>query len=85
MIDREVYQFKAPGVALAMYNLEDSIRDFARSSMNYALGRKWPLYLSTKNTILKAYDGRFKICSRRSTRPNSRTSSRKPGSNISTG
>jgi isocitrate dehydrogenase len=60
VIDREVYDFKAPGVALAMYNLDDSIRDFARASMNYALDRKWPLYLSTKNTILKAYDGRFK-------------------------
>ncbi|MEH3106736.1 MAG: NADP-dependent isocitrate dehydrogenase [Sphingomonas fennica] len=58
-IDREVYDYKAPGVALAMYNLDDSIRDFARASMNYALGRKWPLYLSTKNTILKQYDGRF--------------------------
>jgi len=45
---------------MAMYNLDDSIRDFARASMNYALGRGWPLYLSTKNTILKAYDGRFK-------------------------
>jgi len=59
VIDREVYQFKAPGVALAMYNLDESIRDFARASMNYALDRNWPLYLSTKNTILKAYDGRF--------------------------
>jgi isocitrate dehydrogenase len=59
VIDREVYQFKAPGVALAMYNLDESIRDFARASMNYALDRGWPLYLSTKNTILKAYDGRF--------------------------
>jgi isocitrate dehydrogenase len=59
-IDREVFDFPSPGVAMAMYNLEDSIRDFARASMNYALGRKWPLYLSTKNTILKAYDGRFK-------------------------
>src|SRR3546814_13722468 len=45
---------------MAMYNLDESIRDFARASMNYALDRKWPLYLSTKNTILKAYDGRFK-------------------------
>jgi isocitrate dehydrogenase len=54
--------FKAPssGVVMAMYNLDDSIRDFARASMNYALGRGFPLYLSTKNTILKAYDGRFK-------------------------
>ena len=45
---------------MAMYNLDDSIRDFARACMNYALMRKWPVYLSTKNTILKAYDGRFK-------------------------
>ena len=60
MIDEEVFQFPSPGVAMAMYNLDDSIRDFARASMNYALDRKWPLYLSTKNTIMKAYDGRFK-------------------------
>jgi isocitrate dehydrogenase len=60
VIDREVYQFKAPGVAMAMYNLDESIRDFARSSFNYGLDRGWPVYLSTKNTILKAYDGRFK-------------------------
>src|SRR5690349_19570552 len=60
VIDREVYDFKASGVAMSMYNLDDSIRDFARSSMNYALDRGWPLYLSTKNTIIKAYDGRFK-------------------------
>src|SRR5688500_1594162 len=59
-IDREVYQFKAPGVAMAMYNLDDSIRDFARASFNYGLDRSWPVYLSTKNTILKGYDGRFK-------------------------
>ena len=59
-IDREVFQFPSPGVAMAMYNLDDSIRDFARASMNYGLDRKWPVYLSTKNTILKAYDGRFK-------------------------
>ena len=59
-IDEEVFQFPSAGVAMGMYNLDDSIRDFARSSMNYALGRGWPLYLSTKNTILKAYDGRFK-------------------------
>jgi len=59
-IDREVYKFKDAGVALAMYNLDESIRDFARSSMNYGLNLKWPVYLSTKNTILKAYDGRFK-------------------------
>ncbi|CAH0352632.1 MAG: NADP-dependent isocitrate dehydrogenase [Pseudomonadota bacterium] len=59
-IDEEVFQFPSAGVAMGMYNLDDSIRDFARASMNYALDRKWPLYLSTKNTILKAYDGRFK-------------------------
>ena len=54
--------FDAPssGVAMAMYNLDNSIRDFARASMNYGLARKYPVYLSTKNTILKAYDGRFK-------------------------
>ncbi len=59
-IEEEVFDFPSPGVALAMYNLDDSIRDFGRASMNYALNRGWPLYLSTKNTILKAYDGRFK-------------------------
>ncbi|HEX7710536.1 MAG TPA: NADP-dependent isocitrate dehydrogenase [Sphingomonadaceae bacterium] len=60
VIDREVFQFPSSGVAMSMYNLDDSIRDFARASMNYALDRGWPLYLSTKNTIIKAYDGRFK-------------------------
>ncbi len=60
VIEREVFQFPSAGVAMSMYNLDDSIRDFARASMNYALQRKWPLYLSTKNTIIKAYDGRFK-------------------------
>ncbi|RJF91094.1 NADP-dependent isocitrate dehydrogenase [Sphingomonas cavernae] len=60
VIDEEVFQFPSSGVALAMYNLDDSIRDFARASMNYGLGLGWPVYLSTKNTILKAYDGRFK-------------------------
>ncbi len=60
VIDEEVFQYPGGGVAMAMYNLDDSIRDFARASMNYALNLKWPLYLSTKNTILKAYDGRFK-------------------------
>ena len=55
-----VFDFKSPGVAMAMYNLDDSIRDFARASFNYGLARKYPVYLSTKNTILKAYDGRFK-------------------------
>ena len=60
VIDQEVFQYPSPGVALAMYNLDDSIRDFARASFNYGLSVKWPVYLSTKNTILKAYDGRFK-------------------------
>ena len=59
-IDREVFDFPGSGVAMAMYNLDDSIRDFARASFNYGLNLKWPVYLSTKNTILKAYDGRFK-------------------------
>ncbi|BBC72616.1 isocitrate dehydrogenase [Altererythrobacter sp. B11] len=60
VIDREVYQFQASGVAMSMYNLDDSIRDFARASFNYGLNLGWPVYLSTKNTIIKAYDGRFK-------------------------
>jgi isocitrate dehydrogenase len=59
-IEHEVYDAPGAGVAMAMYNLDESIRDFARASLNYALGRKVPCYLSTKNTILKAYDGRFK-------------------------
>jgi isocitrate dehydrogenase len=60
IIEHEVYDFPSAGVAMAMYNLEDSIRDFARASFSYALARKYPLYLSTKNTIIKAYDGTFK-------------------------
>jgi isocitrate dehydrogenase len=59
-IEYEVAEFTGGGVAMAMYNFDDSIRDFARASMRYALNRRYPLYLSTKNTILKAYDGRFK-------------------------
>ncbi len=59
-IEHEVFDAPGSGVAMAMYNLDDSIRDFARASMNYALQRGVPCYLSTKNTILKAYDGRFK-------------------------
>src|ERR687895_83614 len=59
-IEHEVFQSPGAGVALAMYNLDESIRDFARASMNYGLQRGYPVYLSTKNTILKAYDGRFK-------------------------
>jgi len=59
-IEHEVFNYPGSGVAMAMYNLDDSIRDFAHASFAYALQRKYPLYLSTKNTILKAYDGRFK-------------------------
>ena len=55
-----MFQFPGSGVAMAMYNLDDSIRDFARASLNYGLNRGYPVYLSTKNTILKVYDGRFK-------------------------
>jgi isocitrate dehydrogenase len=58
--EREVAQFTGGGVAMGMYNFDDSIRDFARATMRYALDREYPLFLSTKNTILKAYDGRFK-------------------------
>ncbi|MBP9950537.1 MAG: NADP-dependent isocitrate dehydrogenase [Cypionkella sp.] len=60
VIEKEVYQAPSSGVYMGMYNLDDSIIDFARSSMNYGLLKGWPVYLSTKNTILKAYDGRFK-------------------------
>jgi isocitrate dehydrogenase len=60
VIEKEVFKFPEAGVAMAMYNLDDSIRDFARASFNYGLNRNYPVYLSTKNTILKAYDGRFK-------------------------
>ena len=59
-VEREVYDFPSPGIAMGMYNLDDSIRDFARACLSYGVQRKWPVYLSTKNTILKAYDGRFK-------------------------
>ncbi|WP_323767239.1 NADP-dependent isocitrate dehydrogenase [Marinovum sp.] len=60
VIEKEVYDAPAAGVAMGMYNLDDSIRDFARASLNYGLNLGWPVYLSTKNTILKVYDGRFK-------------------------
>src|SRR6202012_1962943 len=59
-IKREVFQFPDSGIAMSMYNLDNSIRDFPRASMNYAYNRGYPLYLSTKNTIIKVYDGRFK-------------------------
>ncbi len=60
VIEHEVFDFPSGGVAMSMYNLDDSIRGFARACMNYGLDRGWPVYLSTKNTIMKAYDGRFK-------------------------
>jgi len=60
VIEKEVFKFPGAGVAMAMYNLDESIREFARASLNYGLIRNYPVYLSTKNTILKAYDGRFK-------------------------
>ena len=60
VIEREVFRAPGSGVTMAMYNLDQSIIDFARASMNYGLAKGWPVYLSTKNTILKAYDGRFK-------------------------
>ncbi len=60
VIEHEVFDAPAAGIAMGMYNLDESIRDFARASLNYGLLRGWPVYLSTKNTILKVYDGRFK-------------------------
>ena len=60
VIEKEVYKAPGSGVAMAMYNLDESIREFARASLNYGLVRNYPVYLSTKNTILKQYDGRFK-------------------------
>ncbi len=60
VIEKEVFDAPGPGVTMAMYNLDQAIIDFARASMNYGLARKYPVYLSTKNTIMKAYDGRFK-------------------------
>jgi isocitrate dehydrogenase len=59
-VEREVFNFPGSGIAMAMYNLDDSIRDFARASLNFGLARGYPVYLSTKNTIIKVYDGRFK-------------------------
>ena len=59
-IEHEVNQYDGPGIAMGMYNIDESIRGFARACFNYGLNLNWPVYLSTKNTILKAYDGRFK-------------------------
>jgi isocitrate dehydrogenase len=60
IIEKEVFKAPSAGIAMGMYNLDKSIIDFARASLNYGLNMKWPVYLSTKNTILKTYDGRFK-------------------------
>ena len=60
VIEHEVYRFEEAGITMGMYNLDSSIRDFARACLNYGLQRQWPVYLSTKNTIMKQYDGRFK-------------------------
>jgi isocitrate dehydrogenase len=86
VIEREVFKFPGAGVAMAMYNLDESIRDFARASLNYGLMRNYPVYLSTKNTILKAYDGRFKdIFQEIFDKPNSRRKfEAKPASPTST-
>ncbi|MCF6220530.1 MAG: NADP-dependent isocitrate dehydrogenase, partial [Robiginitomaculum sp.] len=60
VIEKDIFDFPSSGVAMGMYNLDDKIQDFARAVFNYGLTRKWPVYLSTKNTIMKVYDGRFK-------------------------
>ena len=79
VIEREVFKAPESGVTMAMYNLDGSIRDFARASMNYGLNRGYSVYLSTKNTILKQYDGRFMELSRRCSTPSSRPSSTSAG------
>jgi isocitrate dehydrogenase len=84
-IEEEVFQFPSAGVAMGMYNLDDSIRDFARASLNYGLARRWPVYLSTKNTILKVYDGRFKDIFEEVFNSGSRPISKRPTSSTSTG
>ncbi|XP_065003354.1 isocitrate dehydrogenase [NADP], chloroplastic/mitochondrial-like isoform X2 [Musa acuminata AAA Group] len=60
-VEQDVYEFKGSGIALSMYNVDESIRAFAESSMSMAFAKKWPLYLSTKNTILKKYDGSYPV------------------------
>ena len=86
VIEKEVFQFDEAGVSMAMYNLDRSIRDFARASLNYGLARNYPVYLSTKNTILKSYDGRFKdIFEEIYNEPSSRSVSSPPASPTSTG
>ena len=59
-IEEDIYDFETSGIAMGMYNHDESIKDFARACFNYGINREWPVYLSTKNTILKKYDGRFK-------------------------
>ena len=75
-----MYDFPGGGIAMAMYNLDASIRDFARASLRYGLDRGYPVYLSTKNTILKRYDGRFKDLFQEVYETSSSTISRRPGS-----
>ena len=80
VIEKEVFDAPSAGVAMGMYNLDDSIIDFARASMNYGLNLGWPVYLSTKNTILKAYDGRFKDLFQKVLKPSSPISSKQQAS-----
>ena len=84
VIEKEVFKSPGEGVAMAMYNLDDSIKEFARASLNYGLNRNYPVYLSTKNTILKAYDGRFKDIFQAVYDPTSRLSMKSAGSPTST-
>jgi isocitrate dehydrogenase len=84
VIEHEVFEYRSPGVAMGMYNLDESIREFARACFTFGLGRGWPVYLSTKNTILKAYDGRFKDIFEEIFQANSRRSSTRPGRCTST-
>ncbi len=84
IIEKEIFEFPDAGIAMGMYNLDASIRDFARACMNYGLNREWPVYLSTKNTILKAYDGRFKDLFKKFTKMNLKQNSKNSASHTST-
>ncbi len=83
VIEKEVFKAPGAGISLSMYNLDDSIRDFARASFSYGLLRNYPVYLSTKNTILKVYDGRFKDIFQECSMPNTPPSSRPATSSMS--
>ena len=78
-IEHEVFDAPSSGIAMGMYNLDQSIIDFARASMNYGLKMNWDVYLSTKNTIMKTYDGRFKDLFQKFTRKNLRVNLKKLG------